>query len=189
MATARPLRLVTLLGSLRQASYNAAVARALPALAPEGVEVLALPSIRDIPLYDADAQAAEGFPPAVIALADRIRAADGVVIVTPEYNYSVPGALKNAIDWLSRLPEQPLAGKPVAIQTASMGVIGGARCQYHLRQVLVFLDCQVLNKPEVMIGVVQNKVDAQSGELTDADTRKFVAGQLKSFADFIRRVS
>jgi chromate reductase, NAD(P)H dehydrogenase (quinone) len=188
MATARPLKLVTLLGSLRQASYNAAVARALPALAPEGVDVLALPSIRDIPLYDADAQA-EGFPPAVIALADQIRAADGVVIVTPEYNYSVPGALKNAIDWLSRLPEQPLAGKPVAIQTASMGVIGGARCQYHLRQVLVFLDCQVLNKPEVMIGVVQNKVDAQSGELTDADTRKFVAGQLMSFAEFIRRVS
>ncbi len=188
MTAARPLKLVSLLGSLRQASYNAAVARALPGLAPEGVDVLALPSIRDIPLYDADVQA-EGFPPAVIALAEQIRAADGVVIVTPEYNYSVPGALKNAIDWLSRVPEQPLAGKPVAIQTASMGVIGGARCQYHLRQVLVFLDCQVLNKPEVMIGVVQNKVDAQSGELTDADTRKFVAGQLKSFAEFIRRVS
>jgi chromate reductase, NAD(P)H dehydrogenase (quinone) len=188
MTAARPLKLVSLLGSLRQASYNAAVARALPGLAPEGVDVLALPSIRDIPLYDADVQAA-GFPPAVIALAEQIRAADGVVIVTPEYNYSVPGALKNAIDWLSRVPEQPLAGKPVAIQTASMGVIGGARCQYHLRQVLVFLDCQVLNKPEVMIGVVQNKVDAQSGELTDADTRKFVAGQLKSFAEFIRRVS
>jgi chromate reductase len=186
--TARPLKLVTLLGSLRQGSYNAAVARALPALAPEGVEVLALPSIRDIPLYDADVQA-EGFPPAVIALADQIRAADGVVIVTPEYNYSVPGALKNAIDWLSRVPEQPLAGKPVAIQTASMGVIGGARCQYHLRQVLVFLDSQVLNKPEVMIGAVQNKVDARSGELTDEDTRKFVAGQLTSFAAFIRRVS
>jgi chromate reductase len=188
MTAARPLKLVTLLGSLRKASYNAAVARALPALAPEGVEVIALPSIGELPLYDADVQA-EGFPPAVIALADQIRSADGVLIVTPEYNYSVPGALKNAIDWLSRVPEQPLAGKPVAIQTASMGVIGGARCQYHLRQVLVFLDCQVLNKPEVMIGVVQNKVDAQSGELTDADTRKFVAGQLKSFAEFIRRVS
>ena len=188
MTAVRPLKLVTLLGSLRKGSYNAAVARALPALAPDGVEVLALPSIRDLPLYDADVQA-EGFPPAVIALADQIRAADGVLIVTPEYNYSLPGVLKNAIDWLSRVPEQPLASKPVAIQTASMGVIGGARCQYHLRQVLVFLDCQVLNKPEVMIGAVQNKVDAQSGELTDEDTRKFLAGQLTSFAAFIRRVS
>lgn len=188
MTETRSLKLVTLLGSLRKASYNAAVARALPALAPVGVEVLALPSIRDIPLYDADLQA-EGFPPAVLALAEQIRAADGVVIVTPEYNYSLPGVLKNAIDWLSRLPAQPLAGKPVAIQTASMGVIGGARCQYHLRQVLVFLDCQVLNKPEAMIGAVHNKVDAQSGELTDEDTRKFLAGQLASFADFIRRVA
>ena len=128
MTAVRPLKLVTLLGSLRKGSYNAAVARALPALAPDGVEVFALPSIRDLPLYDADVQA-EGFPPAVIALAAQIRAADGVLIVTPEYNYSLPGVLKNAIDWLSRVPEQPLAGKPVAIQTASMGVIGGARCR------------------------------------------------------------
>ena len=188
MSAPRPLKVVTLLGSLRKDSYNGAVARALPALAPEGMEIVPLPSIRDIPLYDADVQA-EGFPPAVIVLAEAIRGADGVVIVTPEYNYSVPGALKNAIDWLSRVPEQPLARKPVAIQTASMGVIGGARCQYHLRQVLVFLDSQVLNKPEAMIGVVQNKVDAASGELSDADTRKFLASQLASFAEFIRRVS
>lgn len=180
------LKIVTLLGSLRQGSYNAAIARALPSLVPEGMEVVALPSIRDIPLYDADLEAT-GIPPAVIALVDRIREADGVVIVTPEYNYSVPGVLKNAIDWLSRVPDQPLAGKPVALQSASMGVIGGARCQYHLRQVLVCLDCRVLNKPEVMVGAVQNKVDAATGELTDAATRKFVASQLASFADFIRR--
>ena len=102
------LKIVTLLGSLRQGSYNAAIARALPSLAPEGMEVVALPSIRDIPLYDADLEAT-GIPPAVIALVDRIREADGVVIVTPEYNYSVPGVLKNAIDWLSRVPDQPLA--------------------------------------------------------------------------------
>ena len=182
------LKIVTLLGSLRQGSYNAAIARALPSLAPEGMEVVALPSIRDIPLYDADLEAT-GIPPAVIALVDRIREADGVVIVTPEYNYSVPGVLKNAIDWLSRVPGQPLAGKPVALQSASMGVIGGARCQYHLRQVLVCLDCLVLNKPEVMVGAVQNKVDAATGELTDAATRKFVASQLASFADFIRRAA
>lgn len=181
-----PLKIVTLLGSLRQGSYNAAIARALPALAPEGVSVEALPSIRDIPVYDADQQAA-GFPPAVTALADAIRAADGIVIVTPEYNYSVPGVLKNAIDWLSRVPEQPFAGKPVAIQTASMGILGGARCQYHLRQILVFLDCHVLNKPEIMIGAVQNKVNAE-GQLVDPDTLKHLDGQLLAFTRFIRRL-
>ena len=85
-------------------------------------------------------------------MAEKITAADGVIIVTPEYNYSVPGILKNALDWLSRLSPQPLAGKPVAIQTASPGLIGGARAQYHLRQSLVFLDALVLNKPEAMVG-------------------------------------
>ncbi len=99
----KPLKIVTLLGSLRQGSYNAMIARALPQLAPEGMTIDALPSIRDIPLYDADLQQEEGFPATVDALAARIREADGVIIVTPEYNYSVPGGLKNAIDWLSRV--------------------------------------------------------------------------------------
>jgi len=140
------LKVVTLLGSLRKGSFNGMVARTLPKLAPEGMEVTPLPSIGDIPLYDADVQQEEGFPAAVEALAAQIREADGVVIVTPEYNYSVPGGLKNAIDWLSRLPEQPLAGKPVLIQTSSMGAIGGARCQYHLRQILVFLDAGIYGR-------------------------------------------
>lgn len=104
------LKIVTLLGSLRHGSFNAMVARTLPRIAPSGMSVDALPSIKDIPLYDADIQQEEGFPSTVEAIAEQIRAADGVVIVTPEYNYSVPGGLKNAIDWLSRLPEQPLAG-------------------------------------------------------------------------------
>ncbi|HAI6795969.1 TPA: class I chromate reductase YieF, partial [Escherichia coli] len=112
----------------------------------------------------------------------------GVVIVTPEYNYSVPGGLKNAIDWLSRLPDQPLAGKPVLIQTSSMGVIGGARCQYHLRQILVFLDAMVMNKPEFMGGVIQNKVDPQTGEVIDQGTLDHLTGQLAAFGEFIQRV-
>ena len=114
------LQVVTLLGSLRKGSFNGMVARTLPKIAPASMEVNALPSIADIPLYDADVQQEEGFPATVEALAEQIRQADGVVIVTPEYNYSVPGGLKNAIDWLSRLPDQPLAGKPVLIQTSSM---------------------------------------------------------------------
>ncbi len=163
------LNVVTLLGSLRKGSFNGMVARTLPKVAPAGMTVSPLPSIGDIPLYDADIQQEEGFPASVEALAEQIRNADGVVIVTPEYNYSVPGGLKNAIDWLSRLPEQPLAGKPVLIQTSSMGAIGGARCQYHLRQILVFLDAMVMNKPEFMGGVIQNKVDPQTGEVVDQE--------------------
>ncbi|OAT28546.1 putative oxidoreductase [Buttiauxella brennerae ATCC 51605] len=182
------LKIVTLLGSLRHGSFNAMVARTLPRIAPSGMSVDALPSIKDIPLYDADIQQEEGFPSTVEAIAEQIRAADGVVIVTPEYNYSVPGGLKNAIDWLSRLPEQPLAGKPVLIQTSSMGAIGGARCQYHLRQILVFLDAMVMNKPEFMGGVIQNKVDTQTGEVVDQSTLDHLTGQLTAFGDYIQRV-
>lgn len=182
------LNVVTLLGSLRKGSFNAMVARSLPGLAPAHMHVQALPSIGDIPLYDADVQEQDGFPQTVEAIAEQIRNADGLIIVTPEYNYSVPGGLKNAIDWLSRLPEQPLAGKPVLIQTSSMGVIGGARCQYHLRQILVFLDAMVMNKPEFMGGAIQNKVDAQTGEVVDQGTRDHLKGQLAAFAEFIERV-
>ncbi len=191
------LQVVTLLGSLRKGSFNGMVARTLPKIAPASMEVNALPSIADIPLYDADVQQEDGFPATVEALAEQIRQADGVVIVTPEYNYSVPGGLKNAsvpgglknaIDWLSRLPDQPLAGKPVLIQTSSMGVIGGARCQYHLRQILVFLDAMVMNKPEFMGGVIQNKVDPQTGEVIDQGTLDHLTGQLTAFGEFIQRV-
>nr|WP_294517933.1 NADPH-dependent FMN reductase [uncultured Rhodopila sp.] len=186
MPDSKPLHFVTLLGSLRHGSYNGAIARALPALAPEGVSIAPLGSVGDLPIYDADVQAG-GFPAAVLAMAETITKADGVIIVTPEYNYSVPGGLKNALDWLSRLPAPPLAGKPVAIQSASPGLVGGARAQYHLRQILVFLDAFVLNKPEVMVGQVINKVDATTLELSDQATRDFIAGQLKAFAAFARR--
>ena len=186
MSDTRSLHFVTLLGSLRKGSFNGAIARALPNLAPERVTIEALPSIADFPHYDADLQG-EGFPAPVLAMAEAIKNADGVIIVTPEYNYSVPGALKNALDWLSRLSPQPLTGKPVAIQTASPGAIGGARCQYHLRQILVFLDAYVLNKPEVMVRGVMGKVDPETIELTDTTTQEFIAGQIAAFATFARR--
>ncbi len=175
------LHFVTLLGSLRKGSLNAAVARALPALAPAGVRISALGSIADFPHYDADLQGA-GFPPPVLAMAEQIRAADGVVIVTPEYNYSIPGALKNAIDWLSRVSPQPFAGKAVAIQSVSPGLLGGARAQYHLRQSLVFLDAHVLNKPEVMVGQAAGRMGGDPPELHDAATRDFIGTQLQALA-------
>lgn len=182
----RPLSIVTLCGSLRAGSYNAAIQRALPELAPEGMSLVPLEGLRDLPLYDSDLQA-EGFPAAVTAMGEAIRKADGIIIVTPEYNYSIPGVLKNGIDWLSRLPETPFAGKPMAIQSASMSVLGGVRAQYHLRQVAVFLDALVLNKPEVMVASVQQRV--QDGKLTDEGTREVIRKQLAALAGFIEKVS
>ena len=184
MAEENPLRFVVMVGSLRKGSYNAAIARALPALAPAGVTIVPLGSVGDFPLYNADVQA-QGFPAAVTTMGEAIRAADGVVIVTPEYNYSVPGVLKNAIDWLSRLPHQPFAGKPVLIQSASQGAFGGVRAQLHLRHILIFVDALAFTRPEVIIPQVQSKVDA-NGELIDAATRGFLADQLKAFAAFVR---
>jgi len=119
---------------------------------------------------------------------ESVAAADAFAFVTPEYNYSVPGVLKNAIDWVSRLKDQPFAGKPVALQSAAIGALGGARCQYHLRQIMVFLDALVFNKPEVFVTFARTKVDEASGKLTDEGTRKVMTAQLQGFAGFINRV-
>ncbi|MGH7106307.1 MAG: NADPH-dependent FMN reductase [Acetobacteraceae bacterium] len=187
MSDATPLKVVSLLGSLRKGSFNAMLARTLPGLAPPGMTITPAPSVGALPLYNADVQA-EGFPTPVTTLAGAIGAADGLIIVTPEYNYSVPGVLKNAIDWVSRLSPQPFAGKPVALASASQSMLGGARSQYHLRQVMVFVDAYVMNRPEVMVPTVQAKVDAVKGEITDGPTRDVIAAQLKAFAAFIRRL-
>ncbi len=179
--------IVVLIGSLRRGSFNRMLANTLPDLAPEGMAITLLPSIGAIPHYNSDTQEA-GFPQEVLSLSSAIKKADGVVIVTPEYNYSIPGALKNAIDWLSRVPDAPLAGKALAIQSASMGVFGGARAQYHLRQTLVCLDAIVLNKPEIMVGTVQSKVSPDTGKVFDADTRAFVGKQLVALALLIDKL-
>jgi chromate reductase len=185
MAEEQPANFVVMVGSLRKGSFNAAIARALPALTPEGVTIEPLPSVGEFPLYNHDVQDKE-FPPIVTATADAIRKADGVIIVTPEYNHSIPGVLKNAIDWISRLPNQPFAGKPIALESSSPSLFGGLRAQLHLRHVFVYLDGRVLNKPEVIIPQVNAKIDAATGELTDPATRGFIADQLKAFADFAR---
>lgn len=182
------LQVVTLLEGLCRGSFNGMVVRVLPKVTPTSMEVSVLPSIADTPLYDTDVQQEEGFPVMVEALAEQIRQVDGVVVVTPEYNYSVPGGLKNATGWLSRLPDRPLAGKPVLIQASSVGMIGGARCQYHLRQILVLLDAMVMNKPEFTGGVTQNKADPQAGEVADQDTLNHLIGQLTTLGEFIQRV-
>ncbi|MCG4252437.1 NAD(P)H-dependent oxidoreductase [Acetobacter senegalensis] len=187
MTQGTPLHFVTLLGSLRKASFNGIVARTLPDLAPEGITIAPLGCISAFPHYNQDVQDA-GFPEPVLAMAEQIRAADGVIVVTPEYNYSVPGVLKNALDWLSRVTPQPFAGKPLAIQTASPGAIGGARAQYHLRQSLVFLNAYVLNRPEVMIGQATGKFDTDRLELTDQKTRDFLVTQITALAELARTV-
>jgi chromate reductase, NAD(P)H dehydrogenase (quinone) len=181
----KSLNVISICGSLRKGSFNAIVQRALPSLAPEGLAVRPAPSFAEFPLYNADVQAASGFPAPVNALADAIRAADGVIIVTPEYNFSIPGGLKNAIDWVSRLQNQPFAGKPIALQSASPGPLGGARVQYDLRRAMVFLDAFVLNKPEIFIGSCAGKLDDKTGEIKDEATHNFIKQQLAAFANFI----
>jgi chromate reductase len=184
----RNLSVISICGSLRSGSYNGIVQRALPALAPEGLMVRPAPSFLEFPLYNADVQNSSGFPGPVNALADAIRGADGVIIVTPEYNFSIPGGLKNAIDWVSRLPNQPFAGKPIALQSASPGPLGGARVQYDLRRAMVFLDAYVLNKPEIFIGSCAGKLDEKTGEVKDEATRNFIKQQLAAFVPFIARL-
>ncbi|AEQ50388.1 putative oxidoreductase [Pelagibacterium halotolerans B2] len=164
------------------------VANTLPDLAPDGLTILDAPSIGDIPLYNADLQNSGGFPASVVALGDAVRAADGVIFISPEYNFSVPGVLKNAIDWVSRLPDQPFKYKPVALQSAAVGMLGGARSQYHMRQIMVFLEALVFTKPEVFVSFAKDKVYAERGVLTDETTRKMISSQLDGFAHFIRRV-
>jgi chromate reductase len=163
------------------------VARTLPLLVPEGMRVKSSPPLDGIPHYNADVQA-RGFPETVNALGESIRSADGVIFVTPEYNYSVPGVLKNAIDWVSRLPDQPFKNKPIAIQSASQGVLGGARAQYHLRQMMVFLEAQVFNRPEIMIASAKGKFDEASGQISDEPTRGLIKQQLAGFAQLIRQL-
>jgi chromate reductase len=180
-----PLKILGVSGSLRKGSYNTAALRAAQELAPEAVEI-EIASIAGLPFYDSDVQA-QGFPPEVEALAEKVRSADALLIATPEYNYSTSGVLKNAIDWLSRLPNQPFAGKPFALMSASMSLHGGVRAQYHLRQIFVFLDAFPINKPEVFIAQAHTRFD-EDGRLTDEPTRQFVSQLVSSLAAWTRRL-
>jgi len=182
------LKVLVICGSLRKGSFNAALTRALPALAPPEMKLIAAPSIGAFPLYNADVQEASGFPAPANELADAIRAADAVLFVSPEYNWSMPGVLKNAIDWVSRLKDQPFKDKPVAIQSCSMGILGGARMQYHWRMTMTFLQAFIFGTPEVFVSQAQNKFAKDTLELTDQPTRDMIKQQLAAFAKFIERV-
>lgn len=179
------VNLVSICGSLRKGSYNRIVMNALPSLAPAGMRITETPPYREFPFFDADLQASNGIPAAVHTLADAIRGAVGPTIVTPEYNFSIPGALKNALDWLSRLQNQPFGGKPIALQSASPGPLGGGRVQYDIRRAMVFLDAIVLNKPEIFVGNCMERIDERSGQITDARTKEFISQQLVAFANFV----
>jgi chromate reductase len=172
-------------GSLRKGSFNAAALHAAQELAPADMKIEIF-DISAIPLYNEDVKA-QGFPPAVADLRAKIKAADGVLLASPEYNYSTSGVLKNVIDWASRPPEQPFDGKPIALMGASAGALGTARAQHHLRQMFIFLNAHILNRPEVLIGSASTKFDA-AGKLTDQPTRDFVAAMLVAFDKWIKKL-
>ena len=171
-------------GSLRKGSLSRAVARAAAGLSPAELDFIQLPNPGTLPHYDQDVMAA-GIPASVEALALPMSRADALLVVTPEYNWSIPGALKNAIDWLSRLSPNPLEGKPAAIWSVSPGLLGGARAHEPLRHVLHSQDMRVMAKPEVQIGAAREKVDVLSGTISDDASRSFLTAHLTRFRDFI----
>jgi chromate reductase, NAD(P)H dehydrogenase (quinone) len=183
-----PVNVIAICGSLRKGSYNAALARMAPKLAPTGMSIAPAPAIGAFPLYNFDVQNSTGFPGPVNDLAAAIRAADGVLICTPEYNWSIPGVLKNAIDWISRLKDQPFAGKPVALQSAAGGLLGGSRAQYHLRQSLTSIDAQLFGRPEVFVTFAAQKFDDKL-ELKDQIAIDMIRQQLAAFEKYIRKIA
>lgn len=179
------IKILGFAGSLRKNSYNKAILRAATQLLPENAE-LEIFDLEGIPLFNEDLEGQ--VPEKVTAFKAKIKAADAILIATPEYNYSMPAPLKNALDWASRPNgDNSWDGKPLAIMGASMGRFATARCQYHLRQTCVILNMQVLNKPEVMVGQVQTLVDAD-GTLTDERTKGAIKNMLVSLAAFTQQL-
>ena len=179
------LKVLGISGSLRKASFNTASLKACAELMPPGM-TLSMARIDDLPIFNQDVFDA-GIPEPAKRLRTEIATADGLLIASPEYNFSLSAALKNAIDWASRPPNQVFQDKPIAIFSASAGPMGGARVQYDLRRILVQLWGHVLPRPEVFIGSAQGKFDAQS-KLTDETTRKFLTDLLLGFKEWIPRM-
>jgi chromate reductase, NAD(P)H dehydrogenase (quinone) len=179
------VRVLGIPGSLRKASYNRAALHAARELAPADA-VLEIFDLEEIPPFSEDGEHA--LPTRVVELKARIREADAILIATPEYNFSIPGVLKNAIDWASRPHgDSAWAGKPVAVMGASIGATGTARAQYHLRQPFVFLDMHPVNRPEVMISNAANRFD-EHGRLHDATSRTLVRQLVEALVAWTRRL-
>ena len=183
--TRRRVHILGIAGSLRKGSLNRMLLRAAGEALPEGVTLEEF-DLAGVPVFNQDSE--DPLPESVARLKERIGAADAILIATPEYNYSAPGVLKNAIDWASR-PQgrNSWQGKPVAVMGASMGLMGTSRAQYHLRQMFVFLDMHPVNKPEVMIASAHQKFD-EEGRLTDAKAREMVGRLVESLAAWTRRL-
>ena len=180
-----PLKILGIAGSLRNGSYNRAALRAATHLVPNEA-VLDTFELDAIPPFNQDLEREP--PPKVRELKAKVRSADAILFVTPEYNYSVPGVLKNAIDWASRpYGENAWDGKPAAIMGASIGMFGSARAQYHLRQMMVFLNMYPLNQPEVMIPEAADKFSAD-GELTDEKAKSKVKELLEALVRWTRQL-
>lgn len=178
-------KLLGISGALRKASTNTGLLRALKEMAPPHVE-MEIATLHGIPLFDEDDEAASGKPEAVKSLDARIRAADGIVIACPEYNFSVPGVLKNATDWLSR-GGSPFRWKRLGVIGAGGGqFVGTARAQYHLRQNLQALQAITMPRPEVFVNHNEEKFDA-AGNLTDAETRRHLAKWFESFLEWVEK--
>lgn len=181
----KPIHILGIAGSLRRASYNRAALRAATKLVPEGA-VLEIFELDGIPLFNQDED--QNPPEKVVELKRKVREADAILFVTPEYNYSVPGVLKNAIDWASRpYGDSAWNGKPAAIMGATVGALGTARAQYHLRQIMVFLNMFPINQPEVMIGNATSRFD-QEGNLTDEATQEFIRQLLQNLVTWTKRL-
>lgn len=181
------LRIAAISGSLRRGSYNTATLHALKQLAPARLDIDII-TLHDIELFNEDVEA-RGWPPKVSALRDRIDPAEAIIFATPEYNYSIPGVLKNAIDWLSR-PERegPIFNKPAAIIGASPSMIGTARAQSHLRQVAFYNGMPLLPTVEILIARAGDKFD-DDGNLHDDETRRFLEKLAKKFMEWVDRQS
>jgi chromate reductase, NAD(P)H dehydrogenase (quinone) len=181
----KTLTILGIAGSLRKASYNRAALRAAQEYAPEGVKIEIF-ELDDIPPFNQDEE--KNPPQSVIELKQRVRAADAILFATPEYNYSIPGVLKNAIDWASRpYGDSAWNDKPAAIMGASMGTGGTVRAQYHLRQTFIFLNLHPINGPEVMITNAAERFDDQ-GNLKDEKTKEIIKKMLQNLADWTRQL-
>ena len=181
----KPIKILAFAGSLRKNSYNKALIRAAITLAPENLLIYTF-DLEGIPLYNDDNL--KNPPSLVLEFKQKIRESDALLIASPEYNYSIPGVLKNAIDWASRPKDgNPLEGKPVAIMSASTGRLGGARAQYHLRQTFVFLNMHPINRPEVMVSSAAESFDS-NGNLTNEQTAKLVKQLLEALVIWTKQL-